>query len=225
MPALRGALIEYGSDFLGPIPNVVIFQFNPETLTRNIEIPPRPSGTGSRETSQAGEVPVEKITLTAHFSAADQLNDNEFLARAFGVGHRLAALEKMVRPASSPLLGRVVDAIGSLLGGGGGEAEDTQPIPRESYPRLLFVWGRTRVLPVVVDSMSITEQEYDADLNPVRAEVSLGLSVVIPSVCTDDKIASGALDYSNLAKDAQAAANLAGTIAQAVDLVPDLIPF
>jgi hypothetical protein len=55
--------------------------------------------------------------------------------------------------------------------------------------------------------------------------VSLGLSVVIPSVCTDDKIASGALDYSNLAKDAQAAANLAGTIAQAVDLVPDLIPF
>ena len=38
---MRGALIEYGSDFMGPIPNVVIFQFNPETLTRSLQIPPR----------------------------------------------------------------------------------------------------------------------------------------------------------------------------------------
>ena len=37
---LRGALIEYGSDFLGPIPNVVIFQFNPETLTRTSRFRP-----------------------------------------------------------------------------------------------------------------------------------------------------------------------------------------
>ena len=40
MPFLmRGAMIEYGSDFLGPLPNVVIFQFNPESLTRTIQIP------------------------------------------------------------------------------------------------------------------------------------------------------------------------------------------
>ena len=58
---LKGALIEYGSDFLGPIPNVVIFQFNPESLTRNIQIPNRPTGAGSRETTQAGDIPVEKI--------------------------------------------------------------------------------------------------------------------------------------------------------------------
>ena len=69
---LRGALIEYKSDFLGPLPNVVIFQFNPESLTRNLQIPSRPTGATSRETNQAGEVPVEKITLTAHFSAADR---------------------------------------------------------------------------------------------------------------------------------------------------------
>jgi hypothetical protein len=29
---LQGALIEYGSDCLGPIPKVVTFQFNPESL-------------------------------------------------------------------------------------------------------------------------------------------------------------------------------------------------
>ena len=39
---LKGVLIEYGSDFLGPIPNVVVFQFNPEKLARTIEVPQRP---------------------------------------------------------------------------------------------------------------------------------------------------------------------------------------
>ena len=105
---LRGALIEYGSDFLGPLPNVVIFQFNPESLTRTIQIPPRPTGTGSRETSQAGEEPVESISLTAHFSAADDLANDDKLTRTFGIGPRLAALEKMVYPAGrlSGLIGK-----------------------------------------------------------------------------------------------------------------------
>ena len=39
---LRGALVEYGGDFLGPIPNLVVFQFNPEELARTINIPPPP---------------------------------------------------------------------------------------------------------------------------------------------------------------------------------------
>src|SRR5215208_6174533 len=95
---LRGALIEYKSDFLGPLPNVVLFQFNPESLSRNIQIPPRPTGATSRETSQAGEVPVETITLTAHFDAADQLARNDPLARGFGIGPQLAALEQMAHP-------------------------------------------------------------------------------------------------------------------------------
>src|SRR5215210_6226169 len=98
---LRGALIEYSGEFLGPIPNVVIFQFNPETLTRTIQIPPRSTGgSTSRETTQAGEPSVEKITLKASFSAADEFGEGKALARVFGVGTRLAALEKMVHPAS-----------------------------------------------------------------------------------------------------------------------------
>ena len=218
---LRGALIEYGSDFLGPIPNVVIFQFNPESLTRNMEIPRRPTGAGSRETSQAGEVPVEKITLTAHFSAADQLNRDNPLARAFGIGPRLAALEKMVHPAGkiSGLIGEALDAIGSAISGGG-DSSPTQPIPRENYPRILFIWGLTRVLPVVIDSMSFTEQQFDPLLNPIQAEVTLGLSVIHVDSCSDDMIAKGAMEYSNLAKDAQAMTNLANTVQQAAEIIP-----
>lgn len=214
---LRGALIEYGSDFLGPLPNVVIFQFNPESLSRNIEIPPRPS----RETGQAGELPVEKITLTVHFSAADQLAANNPLARIFGIGPQLAALEQMVHPTgkTSGLIGAALDAIGDAVFGGDDEAP-TQPIPREKYPRILFIWGLTRVLPVIIDSMSITEQQYDNLLNPTQAEVSLGLSVITLDPCSEDMVAKGAMEYSTLAKEAQAIANLANTASQVVDLIP-----
>jgi len=218
---LKGALIEYKSDFLGPLPNVVIFQFNPESLTRNIQIPTRPTGTASRETDQAGEVPVETITLTAHFSAADQLGNNNLLARASGIGPQLAALEQMVHPAGTigGLVAEAIDAIGDAIFASGNGAP-AQPIPREQYPRILFIWGLTRVLPVVIDSMSITEQHFDSLLNPIQAEVALGLSVMTLDPRSDDRVARGALGYSNLAKKSQAIVNLANTASEAADLIP-----
>ena len=213
---MRGALIEYGSDFMGPIPNVVIFQFNPETLTRTVQIPSRPASGTARETTQAGEPSVEKITLKASFSAADEFGENKVLARLFGVGTRLAALEKMVYPANELLA-----AIGAALGLGGDAGGDPrQPIPRQKMPRILFIWGPYKILPVVLESMSITEQQYDFLLNPVQAEVSITMAVNAMDKCTKDGVAEGALKYSNIAKDAQAMANLANTAEQIVELIP-----
>jgi hypothetical protein len=224
MPFLmRGAMIEYGSDFLGPLPNVVIFQFNPESLSRTIQIPPRPTGGAARETTQAGEPTIEKITLKAQFSAADGMGANNFLARTMGVGPRLAALEKMVNPASklNARIGAAVDAIGRALGvGGGGGGNPRQIVPRQKYPRILFLWGPFRVLPVVIESMTITELQYDFMLNPIQADVSIGLAVNAIDNCSDDTVGRGALEYSNLAKDAQAVANLATTIGQIADMIP-----
>jgi hypothetical protein len=224
MPFLmRGAMIEYGSDFLGPLPNVVIFQFNPESLTRTIQIPARPTGGAARETTQAGEPSIEKITLKAQFSAADGKGTGNLLARTMGVGPRLAALEKMVNPASklSGLLGAALDAIGDALGlGGGGGDDPRQTIPREKYPRILFLWGPFRVLPVVIESMSITELQYDFLLNPVQADVSIGLAVNAIDKCSDDTVGKGALEYSNMAKDAQAMLNLVNTVEQVAELIP-----
>lgn len=223
MPFLmRGAMIEYGSDFLGPLPNVVIFQFNPESLTRTIQIPPRPTGGAARETTQAGEPTIEKITLKAQFSAADGMGKNNLLARTMGVGPRLAALEKMVNPASklSGRIGAAIDAIGSALGLSGGGGDPRQTVPRQKYPRILFLWGPFRVLPVVIESMTITELQYDFMLNPVQADVSIGLAVNAIDNCSDDTVGRGALEYSNLAKDAQAAANLATTVGQIADMIP-----
>jgi hypothetical protein len=219
MVLLRGALIEYASDFFGPLPNLVIFQFNPDTLSRNISIPERPTGATSRETSQAGNIPVERITLTAHFSAADQLNTGNIIAQELGIGPQLAALEKMVYPSNliGELLGEDPDKIGDAIGLEGDDDIPKQPIPREKYPRILFIWGKTRVLPVLLESMSITEQQYDSSLNPIQAEVALGLAVASNP---DDKVGKGALKYSNLAKEAQAIVNLANTVELSIDLIP-----
>lgn len=216
---MRGALIEYGSDFMGPIPNVVIFQFNPETLTRTVQIPSRPTSGTARENTQAGEPAVEKISLTAKFSAADEFGEDKTLARLFGVGTRLAALEKMVYP-SNDLLGALGAAIGGALGLGDDDSDPRQPMPREKYPRILFIWGIYRVLPVILESMSITEQQYDFLLNPVQADVSISMAVNASDKCSDDDVAQGALTYSNMAKDAQAMANLANTADQIVELIP-----
>jgi len=220
MTLLRGALIEYGTSLIGPIPNLVIFQFNPESLSRTLQIPSRPTGATQRETTQAGEKTFEKITFKAHFSAANMLDEGKVLAELFGIGPQLAALEKMVLPSSkiAGLIGAAIDAIGDALGGGGDAP--AQPIPREKYPRILFIWGLNRVLPVTIDSMSISELEYDSVLNPLRAEVDITLSVIAVDDCSDDVLAKGALEYSTIAKEAQAIANLANTGEQIVELIP-----
>jgi hypothetical protein len=220
MTLLRGALIEYGTSLIGPIPNVVIFQFNPESLSRTLQIPQRPTGATQRETTQAGEKTFEKITFKAHFSAANMLDEGKVLAELFGIGPQLAALEKMVLPSSkiAGLIGAAIDAIGDALGGG--NDAPAQPIPREKYPRILFIWGLTRVLPVTIDSMTISELEYDSILNPLRAEVDITLSVIAVDDCSDDVLAKGALEFSTIAKEAQAIANLANTAEQIVELIP-----
>jgi hypothetical protein len=225
---LRGALVEYSGQLLGPIPNLVLFQFNPEQLARTIRIPPAPATSSRRDkgADQTSAPPSETFTLTAKFSAADDLGKGgaaSAIPRVFGIGPQLAALEKMVYPAGplSGLLGQAIDAIGDAIGLGGDDAAaPTRPIPRETVPRMLFIWGTTRVLPVRVTTMSITEQKFDAFLNPVQAEVQMGLEIVNFASTSTDTIGKGALAYSWAAKDAQAILNLSKAVELAVDIIP-----
>ena len=76
------------------------------------------------------------------------------------------------------------------------------------------------MLPVVIESMSITELQYDFLLNPIQADVNIGLAVNAIDNCSDDMVGKGALEYSNMAKDAQAMLNLANTIEQIAELIP-----
>src|SRR5438477_5850160 len=105
---LRGVLVEYGMNILGPIPNIVIFQFNPDQMTRTITIPqppPTASAQPKTETHAAAAPPSESFEISAHFSAADDLGAGGVVSaipRVFGVGPQIAALEKMVYPQGTP---------------------------------------------------------------------------------------------------------------------------
>ena len=222
---LRGALVEYSGEFLGPIPNLVVFQFNPEELARTINIPAPPSSaTGNQsEPDQTSSPPTESFTVMAKFSAADDLGKGgavSAIPRVFGIGPQIAALEKMVYPAGplSGLLGQAIDAIGDALGGG--NEQTSCKVPRQSLPRILFIWGATRALPVRIKSMTITEQKFDAFLNPVQVEIQIGLEVLSLEKNSADKIGYGLLSYSRVVKDAQAVLNLVKAVELAVDIIP-----
>ncbi len=221
----RGALVEYKDDTLGTITNAVIFQFNPETLSRTIRIPSRSAGAGtsSREMRQEGDEVYEQVSLTIYFDASDQLNIADTSALKDGIGPQLAALEKMAYPLQedSSRDAQPVDAVGEAVStGSNGSGSATQPTPRRTYPNVLFVWGEKRLFPVVIDSMTITEKQFDANLNPTEAEVSLGLSVIPINPYTDDRVARGAADFSRLARDEQVEPNVNKNAAQQkIDLV------
>jgi hypothetical protein len=178
---LRGAFVEYG---LSLPPLLFAFQFNPETLTRSRTANYVPagadgSGNGCREGNEAQQraclsqvqVSEETISLTLQLDATDDLNDHGALAGQFGIGPQLSVLELMIYPKTDQLFGF---PIGNLLGG----SDQFGAAQAKTIPILLFVWGRKRVMPVVMTSLQITEQEYFPDLNPKRAQVAVQLKVL-----------------------------------------------
>ena len=71
----------------------------------------------------------------------------------------------------------------------------------------------------MVTSMKITETQFDFLLNPIEAEVAIGLTVIRPDPCAKDLVAEGASIYTATAKEALAVANLANVAGEIADLV------
>lgn len=163
---LKGAII--GLDPFNPLASVVVFQYNPETVTRSIT--PRykaADGNRSAEALRLQGPPGETIQLTVEVDATDQLEDGNPLASALGVYPTLSALEMLVYPKSALVIANeVLAALGVI-----------EVIPPQA-PLTLLVWGPKRVLPVKLTSLSITEQAFDPRLNPIRAAVTLNLTVL-----------------------------------------------
>lgn len=163
---LKGALVAI--DPLVPVPTVVLFQYNPHTLTRQLEA--RGADGGPAATSYTG-APVETINIEVELDATDGLETQDPLAVSLGVHPQLAALEKLVYPPSARIIANTVLAsLGSI-----------EIVPPQG-PLILFIWGPKRVLPVSIKQFSIVEEAHDPQLNPIRARVSLGLRVL----STDD---------------------------------------
>lgn len=206
MAALKGAFINVGAGLLGALPNIVVFQFNPDKVTRTpAQVrPPAPStGAGSRDSQQQPGQPSESMSFSLRVDATDQLAGSNPIAAASGILPTLSALELLMAPKSGLLLDLFI------LGGGPGPHQH----PPERLPTVLFFWGPYRILPVSITSLSIVESLYDQLLNPIRAEVSVNLQVLTPEqLATDSVLAQGAYVYSQGVKEVMAALNLANAV-------------
>lgn len=162
---LKGALV--GIDLPGAAPSVIMFQYNPDTLTRSIK-PRAPGGDGARsEAQRLTGPPEETIKVDVDIDAIDQLEKNDGIAGRLGIYPQLSALEMLVYPKSG-----LVIANTALLAAG-----TIEVIPPDA-PLTLFIWGAKRILPVRITDFSITEEAHDPALNPIRARVGLGLRVL-----------------------------------------------
>lgn len=233
---IRGALVQFMQTFLIPLPNVIIFQFNPETMTHSWS---QPEAAGGGQAGAAGRanplavrgMPGESFSFSISVDAADMIADGSPVAQAIasttGVYTRLAALEMLLYPVDSSggggLVGSVSAAGASPGGAAGGGVE--RSIPQSQVPTVLFVWGPGRILPVRVTGLTITEKLYDKLLNPTHADAQLSLRVLTPEELTFvtgplQDIAQGAYTYSQLLRQALAIANLANSVEDIIGMLP-----
>jgi hypothetical protein len=229
---LKGGLIEFTESFPLPIPNVIIFQYNPETMTHGwtpATTNPGTPGQASNPLAISGQ-PQETFSFTLAMDSNDTIADGNpviaGLAEASGVYTRLAALEMLLFPTAPPgggLIGSVTAALGI---GGGSSSAPTSQVPAAQLPTVLFVWGPGRIVPVRVTALSITEKLYDAILlNPTHVEAQITLRVL-----TQDELkyvdgplgslANIAFTYSQDLREALAIANLANAVSSIIGMLP-----
>jgi hypothetical protein len=168
---LKGGIVQV-DPASGRVLRTIALQYNPDTLTRSLQVQAAAAGGGSNDRSLALRLKgaaIETIKLEAEIDATDGLADPAANPDAVSVGihPQLAVLESLVNPRADAL-----QANDALVSSGALEV-----LPPES-PLALFVWSKQRVVPVRVTELSVTEEAFDAALNPIRAKVSLGLRVL-----------------------------------------------
>jgi hypothetical protein len=198
---LKGAIIQFSAPMLVPIPNIIVFQYNPETLTRTLT--PWSPVQRQREYTEAGEVkkladlspeqlnglaqpfdPAETFSVTLELDAADALEEpsRHPVAVVSGVADRIAALEMLLYPPGESALGGLLNvAIDVSIGGGGfgiAAGAAARAAQRKSVPVVLFFWGPGRIVPVRITSFSVEEQAFSPTLYPLRAKVTVGMRVL-----------------------------------------------
>jgi hypothetical protein len=167
---VKGGIVTLDPD-TSVIKSVIALQYNPETLSRTLQIQATPGGQdGVRSDALRLRGPaVETVKVEASLDATDQLEfpDQYPLAVQYGLHPQLAQLEMLINPTVETLLADDNMASSGTL----------EIIPLEQ-PLTLFVWSKSRVVPVRLTEFSVTEEAFDVQLNPIRAKVSLGMRVL-----------------------------------------------
>lgn len=161
----KGAIV--GLDPLKPLASVVIFQYNPEKVTRSLTPKTGSQGGAEGEALRLSGPPEETFTLDIEIDAADQLATGDPIATSLGITPQLASLEMLFYPSSGLVIANEALSLAGLI----------EVVPPEA-PLALLVWSATRVLPVRITQITINEEAYDPSLNPIQAKVSLSLRVL-----------------------------------------------
>ena len=166
----KGALV--GLDPFNPIAGAIIFQYNPETVTRSLT--PQTSGgatagsgTAPGEALRLAGPPQETLKFDIALDATDQLEKGEAPATQVGILPQLAQLEMLLYPKSALVIANEVLLLAGVI-----------EVVAPEAPLTVLVLGPNRVLPVRLTDFSITEELFDPDMNPIHAKVSLGLRVL-----------------------------------------------
>jgi Contractile injection system tube protein len=167
---VKGGIVTMDPDTTA-LQSVIALQYNPDSLTRTLQIQAvQGAQDGTRVDALRLRGPaVETIKIEIELDATDQLefpNQNP-IAVQFGLQPQLAQLEMLVNPTVETLISDDNRANSGQL----------EIIPLEQ-PLTLFVWSKSRVVPVRITDFSITEEAFDTNLNPIRAKVSLGFRVL-----------------------------------------------
>jgi hypothetical protein len=167
---VKGGIVTMDPD-TSAIKSVIALQYNPDSLSRTLQIQAMPGGQdGVRvDVLRLRGPAVETIKLEAELDATDQLEfPNQFPgAVQHGLLPQLSQLEMLINPTVETL--QADDAMAN--------AGTLEIIPLEQ-PLTLFVWSKSRVVPVRLTDFSVTEEAFDPSLNPIRAKISLGLRVL-----------------------------------------------
>jgi hypothetical protein len=186
----------------GTVQQILPLQYNPDTLTRSLKIKGVGAESGDHiEALRLTGPPAETIKVEAEIDATDQLEVADPQATQTGLHATLAALEMMVYPSSAHLTTNNSQASSGII----------EIVPAETS-LTVFIFGPRRIVPVRITEFSITEEAFDPNLNPIRAKVSLGMTVLtVDDLGFDQKGGWLFLGYLQ-AKEQLAAQNKGGTL-------------
>ena len=152
----------------GAIQRIVALQYNPDSITRTLQAVSM--GTESANRSEATRLkgpPIETVKLEVELDATDLLESGDEPTAQAGLHPQIAALESVVYPTAAQLI-----AVDKLASSG------TLEIAPMLAPLTLFIWSQHRIVPVRITEFSVTEEAFDAQLNPIRARLTLGMRVL-----------------------------------------------
>jgi hypothetical protein len=198
---LKGGIVLVDPD-TAAVRRIISLQYNPDTLTRSLKIKGVGADSGDHiEALRLIGPPAETIKVDAEIDATDRLEAADTQATETGLHTTLAVLEMMVSPSSAHLLANNSQA-----------ASGTLEIAPAQTSLTVFIFGPRRIVPVRITEFSITEEAFDPALNPIRAKVSLGMTVLTVDDLGFEK-KGGALFLAYLqTKEQFAAQNKPGTL-------------